>query len=119
MSLPGERRGFGENLAQNKQHVVETKYGLAFAFDENLRVIAYAEEQETYVRELRELLLSGALARLESEGDGNYEIYGPHRTYYVTMTPERGFVGLLSSWTPQNPPHDVFLKRRTADGVAT
>jgi len=78
-------------------------------FGDDLRVVAYAPEQESYLAELRELLQSGTLARLESESDGTFEIYGVNRTYYVTMTIEREFVGLLSSWMPENPPLEINL----------
>src|SRR5258708_35484707 len=67
-------------------------------FSERLRVVAYAAEQEAYLDNLRELLLHGVLARKESDADGTYELYGPDRTYYVTMTPAREFAALLSSW---------------------
>lgn len=79
-------------------------------FSDRLRVVAYAPEQEPYVVGLRELLLRGALARRESEADGTYEIYGPDRTYYVTMTPAREFAALLSSWLPDHPPREVELQ---------
>ena len=78
-------------------------------FGEGLRVAAYAPEQEQHLEDLRRLLICGALARRESEADGTYEIYGPHRTYYVTMTPAREFAALLSSWAPDRPPHEVNL----------
>jgi dephospho-CoA kinase len=79
-------------------------------FDNTLRVVAYAPEQERYLGELRELLLRGVPARLENESDGNYEVYGPDRTYYVTMTPTRQFAALLSSWTPDSAPREVSLQ---------
>jgi dephospho-CoA kinase len=79
-------------------------------FGDTLRVVAYTSEQEPYVGELRKLLLHGALARLENENDGTYEIYGPDRTYYVTMTPARQFAAILSSWVPDNAPHEVVLQ---------
>ena len=79
-------------------------------FGEGFRVVAYAPEQEKYLEDLHRLLLGGALARRESEADGTYEIYGPHRTYYVTMTPAREFAALLSSWAPDRPPHEVNLQ---------
>jgi hypothetical protein len=79
-------------------------------FSDRLRVVAYAPEQEPYVDGLRELLLRGALARRESEADGTYEIYGPDRTYYVTITPAREFAALLSSWLPDHPPREVELQ---------
>jgi hypothetical protein len=79
-------------------------------FNNTLRVVAYAPEQERYIVELRELLLRGAPARLENESDGNYEVYGPSRTYYVTMTPARQFAALLNSWTPDSAPREVSLQ---------
>jgi adenylate kinase family enzyme len=79
-------------------------------FGDNLRVVAYTPEQEPYVGELRKVLLHGALARLENESDGTYEVYGPDRTYYVTMTPARQFAAILSSWEPDNAPHEVVLQ---------
>jgi hypothetical protein len=79
-------------------------------FSDRLRVVAYAPEQEPHVDGLRELLLRGALARRESEADGTYEIYGPDRTFYVTMTPAREFAALLSSWLPDHPPREVELQ---------
>lgn len=79
-------------------------------FGEGLRVVTYAPEQEQHLSDLRQLLLHGVLARRESEADGTYELYGPERTYYVTMTPAREFAALLSSWAPERPPHDVNLQ---------
>lgn len=78
-------------------------------FSDALRVVAYAPEQEEYVNTLSELLRQGALAHLESEADGTYEVYGPDRTYYVTMTPAREFAALLSSWLPDQPPREIPL----------
>ncbi len=79
-------------------------------FSENLRVAAYAEEQQQYVEALREILQKGALARMENKSDGTFEIYGAKRTFYVTMTIEREFVGLLSSWSIENPPQEINLE---------
>lgn len=79
-------------------------------FTERLRVASYAPEQEPHLEGLRQLLLRGALARMESEADGTYEIYGPDRTYYVTMTPAREFAALLSSWLPDRPPREVHVQ---------
>ena len=79
-------------------------------FSEDLSVAAYAPEQEPHLEGLRQLLLRGALARRESEADGTYEIYGPDRTYYVTMTPAREFAALLSSWPPDRPPREVHVQ---------
>jgi adenylate kinase family enzyme len=79
-------------------------------FSDRMRVVAYAPEQEPYLHGLRELLLNGALARVENEREGNYEIYGPDRTYFVTMTPDREFAALLSSWSPDRAPREVVLQ---------
>lgn len=79
-------------------------------FGENLRVAAYAPEQESYLQDLRELLQKGALARIENEEEGTCEIYGADRTFYVTMSPQREFVALLSSWLPFEPPREINLE---------
>ena len=83
---------------------------ITIRFGEGLRVVPYAPEQEQHLEDLRQLLRRGALARRESETDGTYEIYGPERTYYVTLTPGREFAALLSSWAPERPPHEVNLQ---------
>lgn len=85
-------------------------------FGEKLRVVAYAAEQEAYVEDLRAILQSGALARIENEKDGTYEIYGANRTFYVTMTIQREFVALLSSWSPENPPRELNLEGESSNG---
>lgn len=82
---------------------------ISIRFGEGLRVVAYAPEQEIYVSGLRDLLQQGALARLESEADGAYEVYGANRTYYVSMTLAREFAALLSSWPPDHPPRELSL----------
>jgi hypothetical protein len=82
---------------------------MSVQFSDALRVVAYAQEQEPYVNALNDLLQRGALARRESEADGTYEVYGPDRTYYVTMTPAREFAALLSSWSLDRPPREVIL----------
>ncbi len=69
-------RLWSEPGARGGERVLET-----VRFDNTLRVVAYAPEQERYIGELRELLLRGAPARLENESDGTYEVYGPDRTY--------------------------------------
>lgn len=93
-----------EQAARNGQDV-----WVSVRFSDALRVVAYAPEQESYVNALSELLRQGALAHLESEADGTYEVYGPDRTYYVTMTPAREFAALLSSWPPDQPPREIPL----------
>ena len=79
-------------------------------FSEKLRVVSYAPGQEQYVGKLQQLLQQGVFARLENEADGNYEIYGTCRTYYVVMTPQREFAAILSSWPIDHPPHEIILK---------
>lgn len=79
-------------------------------FGENLRVTAYEADQRQYIDELREILQNGVLARLENQNDGTFEIYGANRTFYVTLTVEREFAGLLSSWLPENPPREINLE---------
>lgn len=79
-------------------------------FSENLRVTAYDSAQEQHLEELREALQNGVLARLENQADGTFEIYGANRTFYVSMTVEREFAGLLSSWLPENPPREINLE---------
>ena len=78
-------------------------------FSENLRVITYDAEQQPHLDELREALQNGVLARLENQSNGTFEIYGANRTFYVTLTVEREFAGLLSSWLPENPPLEINL----------
>ena len=79
-------------------------------FGKNLRVAAYDSGQELYLEELREALEGGVLARLENDTEGTYELYGARRTFYVTMTIEREFAGLLSSWLPENPPQEIEIE---------
>jgi hypothetical protein len=82
---------------------------MSVRFTDALHVVAYALEQEPYVNALSDLLRRGALARRESETDGTYEVFGPDRTYYVTMTPAKEFAALLSSWPPDRHPKEVIL----------
>ncbi len=79
-------------------------------FSENLRVTAYDPSQESYLEDLRDALKNGVLVRLENEEEGTYEIYGANRTFYVTMTIEREFAGLLSSWEPEHPPIEIKIE---------
>jgi dephospho-CoA kinase len=79
-------------------------------FGPAMRVMAHVPEQEQYVAELRDLLLQGALARLENENDNTYEIYGTDRTYLVTMIPAREFAAILSSWQTNSVPREVVLQ---------
>ena len=63
-----------------------------------------------HLEELRDTLKCGVLARLENEAEGTFELYGANRTFYVTMTIEREFAGLLSSWLPENPPREIKIE---------
>lgn len=106
---PAERREvlarlWPEQAARNGRDI-----WLSVRFGDALRVVAYAPEQEAFVESLRDLLRQGALARLENKSDGTYEIYGPDRTYYVTMTPAEEFAALLSSWAPEQPLREIAL----------
>lgn len=76
---------------------------------EQVQVNSLTPGQEPFVEELRQLVRRGVLARLDSAEDGNYELYGPDRTYYVTLGERREIVGLLDSWTPDRPPRVVVL----------
>jgi hypothetical protein len=108
--LPAEQREVLARLWPEQALAQANTVWTSVRFSDRLRVVAYAPEQEPYVDSLRTLLLRGALARRESEADGSYEIYGPDRTYYVTMTPAREFAALLSSWLPDHPPREVELQ---------
>ena len=79
-------------------------------FSDKLRVVAYTPEQEPLIEDLRELLLKGALARIENEEEGTCEIYGADRTFYAVVSSQREFVGLLSSWLPSKPPKEIQLE---------
>ncbi len=80
-------------------------------FGEKLRVVAYAPEQESFIESLRELLQKGALVRLENQTEGTCEVYGTERTFYVTMSEKREFVGLLSSWLFDAAPREINVER--------
>jgi len=74
-----------------------------------LRVVSFSPDQEPYLDEVRDLLQRGVLARLDSAEDGYYELYGPTRTYYVTLSVTKEFAGLLQSWPPDHPPRPITL----------
>jgi hypothetical protein len=76
-------------------------------FSENLRVVAYTPEQNPYLDELYNLLKKGTLIRIENQEDGNCEVFGIDRTYYVTLSEKREFAGLLSSWKVENSPQEI------------
>lgn len=107
---PAEQREVLARLWPEQAARSGDKAWVSVRFGDAMRVTAYAPEQERYVGELRNLLLQGALARLEDESDGMYEVYGPDRTYLVTMTPARQFAAILSSWEPDHAPREVVLQ---------
>jgi dephospho-CoA kinase len=108
LSRPEQREVIARIWPEEARSGKETWKGIRFS--DRMRVVAYAQEQEPYLHGLRDLLLNGALARVENEREGNYEIYGPDRTYFVTMTPDREFAALLSSWFPDRTPREVDLQ---------
>ncbi len=108
LTAPERREVLARLLAEQAENEVGTIWK-SVRFGENLRVIAYATKQEQYLEELKQLLQKGALARLENQADGTFEIYGAKRTFYVTMSEKRNFVGLLSSWLLTKPPQEIYL----------
>src|SRR5438876_11573409 len=89
----------------------ETEIGMVWKtvrFGEKLRIVAYAPEQESFIESLRALLQGGALIRLENQAEGTCEVYGIDRTYYVTMSETREFVGLLSSLATDAGPREIM-----------
>jgi dephospho-CoA kinase len=107
---PAEQREVLARLWPEQAARSGDKAWVSVRFGDGLRVTAYQPEQERYIGELRDLLQQGALARLEDESDGTYEVYGPNRTYLVTMTPARKFAAILSSWEPDHAPREVVLQ---------
>jgi hypothetical protein len=77
---------------------------------EDVEVESYTPTQTPYVAAVRHLLSHGVPAHLEHEEDGNWALYGPDRTYLVTLDLTTRFAGLLSSWPPDRPPHAVILE---------
>ena len=117
LTAPEKREVLARLLAEQTENEVGMIWK-SVRFGKNLRVVAYAPEQEQFVLELKELLQIGALARLENQPDGTFEIYGEERTFYVTMSEKREFVGLLSSWSPSYPPKEIKLPLALASGQA-
>lgn len=109
MSPPEQREILGR-LWSKQTNKKSNDVWKSVCFENSLRVVAYSPKQERYIGQLRDLLQNGTMARLENESDGTYEIYGPDRTYYVTMTPSREFAALLSSWELSSPPREVILQ---------
>jgi hypothetical protein len=108
LTVPERREVLSRLLAEQTQHEVGTVWK-SIRFSANLRVISQTPEQEMFIEELQQLLLKGALVRVENQSEGTYEIFGINRTFYVTMSEKREFVGLLSSWLPENPPVEVEI----------
>ena len=108
LPLPQQREIVARLLARQSSLTTRTTWQ-TLRFGANLRVAVYAPEQELYAAELRELLQNGALARIENEADGNWEIYGATRTFYATISEKREFVGLLDSWRLDAPPREIEL----------
>jgi hypothetical protein len=74
---------------------------------EGVEVESYTPTQALHVETVRRLLTDGVPARLVQPEDGNWELYGPERTYLITLDLTIRFAGLLSSWPPDRPPRDV------------
>ena len=111
LTAPEKREVLARLLAEQTENEIGTVWK-SVRFGESLRVVAYAPEQERFLEELKQLLQNSALARLENQADGTFEIYGEKRTFYVTMSEKREFVGLLSSWLPTAPPKEIDLRAR-------
>ncbi len=109
LTAPEKREILARLLADQGENEVGTIWK-SVRFGNDLRVVAYSSEQEGFLEELKQLLQKGALARLENQTDGTFEIYGEKRTFYVTMSEKREFVGLLSSWLPTAPPKEIDLR---------
>ena len=103
------REVFSRLLAEQTEAEVGTVWKTV-RFGENLRVVAYAREQESFIESLRELLQGGALIRLENQADGTCEVYGTDRTFYVTLSERREFAGLLSSWRADAAPREINVE---------
>lgn len=105
-----EQREVLARLWTNQAKVGVNETWKTVKFSKNLRVTAYESEQREYLDQLSEALQNGVLARLENQTEGTFELFGATRTFYVTMTIEREFAGLLSSWLPENPPRKINLE---------
>jgi hypothetical protein len=78
---------------------------------DQLTVVAYQPGQEQHLNAVRSLAQHGVLARRDPEDESYYELYGPDRTYYVTLDPRPGkeFIAVLQSWPIDHPPRVVDL----------
>jgi hypothetical protein len=74
-----------------------------------VQVDSFEEDQRQYCDLVRQLLMEGVLGRLESSEDHYYEIYGPNRTFFVTLFREPESVSILDSWPADAPPRTVIL----------
>jgi hypothetical protein len=107
---PSEKREILSRLLANQSQNEVGTIWKSVRFSEKLRVTAQSSSQEKYVIELHNLLQKGALVRLENQSEGTCEVYGIDRTFYVTMSEKREFVGLLSSWLPENSPIEINVE---------
>jgi hypothetical protein len=80
------------------------------ALNGGVDVESFTPTQGPYIDIVRELLIHGVPARRSNEVDGNWELYGPDRTYLVTLDFTTPFAGLLSSWPPDRPPRTIILE---------
>lgn len=108
LTVPERREVLARLLAEQPREEFGTIWK-SIRFGENLQVLAYAPEQEKFVREVSKLLQKGVLVRIENQADGTCEIYGTERTFYATISEKRELVGLLSSWSLDNPPREINL----------
>jgi hypothetical protein len=108
---PSERREILSRLLATQSETEVGTIWKSVRFSEKLRVVAQSATQEVFVDDLRKLLQTGALVRLENQSEGTCEVYGVSRTFYVTMSENREFVGLLSSWLPENPPVEINVEK--------
>jgi hypothetical protein len=107
---PSEKREILSRLLANQSQNEVGTIWKSVRFSEKLRVTAQSSSQEKYVIELHNLLQKGALVRLENQSEGTCEVYGIDRIFYVTMSEKREFVGLLSSWLPENSPIEINVE---------
>ncbi len=108
LTMPERREVLARLLAEQPSEEFGTIWK-RIRFGKNLRVFAYAPEQKNFVQEVSELLQKGVLVRIENQADGTCEIYGTERTFYATIFEKRESVGLLSSWSLDNPPREINL----------
>ena len=108
LTAPERREVISRLLAEQTENEIGVVWK-SVRFGDDLRVVSYTPEQESFLPELKRLLRQGTLVRIENQADGTCEIYGENRTYYVTMSEKRKFIALLSSWLPSEPPKEINL----------